>query len=27
VRHVIGQLIPDLMMGCLHQAVPGRVNA
>ena len=27
VRHVIGQLIPDLMMGCLSQAVPGRVNA
>ena len=27
VRHVVGQLIPDLMMGCLHQAVPGRVNA
>jgi N-methylhydantoinase B len=26
-RHVIGQLLPDLMMGCLHQAVPGRVNA
>ena len=27
VRHVVGQLLPDLMMGCLHQAVPGRVNA
>ena len=27
VRHVVGQLIPDLMMGCLHQAIPGRVNA
>jgi N-methylhydantoinase B len=27
VRHVVGQLIPDLMMGCLHQAVPDRVNA
>jgi len=27
VRHVIGQLLPDLMMGCLHQAIPGRVNA
>ncbi|MBX6746077.1 MAG: hydantoinase B/oxoprolinase family protein, partial [Acetobacteraceae bacterium] len=27
VRHVIGQLLPDLMMGCLHQAVPDRVNA
>lgn len=27
VRHVIGQLLPDLMMGCLHQAVPARVAA
>ena len=27
VRHVVGQLLPDLMMGCLHQAVPGRVAA
>ncbi|HVY16295.1 MAG TPA: hydantoinase B/oxoprolinase family protein [Rhodopila sp.] len=27
VRHVIGHLLPDLMMGCLHQAVPGRVMA
>ncbi len=27
VRHVIGQLLPDLMMGCLHQAVPDRVTA
>ena len=27
VRHVIGQLLPDLMMGCLHQAVPDRVVA
>ena len=27
VRHVIGQLLPDLMMGCLHQAVPRRVTA
>jgi N-methylhydantoinase B len=27
VRHVIGHLIPDLMMGCLHQAVPDRVAA
>ncbi len=26
-RHVIGQLLPDLMMGCLHGAVPGRVTA
>ncbi|WP_376089036.1 hydantoinase B/oxoprolinase family protein [Roseomonas sp. CCTCC AB2023176] len=27
VRHVVGQLLPDLMMGCLHQVVPGRVAA
>lgn len=27
VRHIVGQLLPDLMMGCLYQAVPGRVNA
>jgi N-methylhydantoinase B len=27
VRHVVGQLLPDLMMGCLHQAVPDRVIA
>jgi N-methylhydantoinase A/oxoprolinase/acetone carboxylase beta subunit/N-methylhydantoinase B/oxoprolinase/acetone carboxylase alpha subunit len=27
VRHVIGQLLPDLMMGCLSQAVPDRVAA
>ena len=27
VRHVVGQLLPDLMMGCLHQAVPDRVMA
>ncbi|HEY6439131.1 MAG TPA: hydantoinase B/oxoprolinase family protein [Acetobacteraceae bacterium] len=27
VRHVIGHLLPDLMMGCLHQAVPERVMA
>ena len=27
VRHVIGQLLPDLMMSCLHQAVPDRVTA
>jgi N-methylhydantoinase B len=26
-RHVIGHLLPDLMMGCLHQAVPERVAA
>ena len=27
VRHAIGQLLPDLMMGCLHQVVPARVAA
>ncbi|MCW3474386.1 hydantoinase B/oxoprolinase family protein [Limobrevibacterium gyesilva] len=27
VRHVTGQLLPDLMMGCLHQVVPDRVTA
>lgn len=27
VRHVIGQLLPDLMMGCLQQAIPERVTA
>ena len=27
VRHVIGHLLPDLMMGCLHQIAPDRVTA
>jgi replicative DNA helicase len=27
VRQVVGQLLPDLMMGCLAQAVPERVAA
>jgi N-methylhydantoinase B len=27
VRHVVGQLLPDLMMGCLAQVVPDRVTA
>ncbi len=27
VRHVIGHLLPDLVMGCLHQRVPLRVTA
>ncbi len=27
VRHVVGQLLPDLMMGCLHAVVPDRVAA
>jgi N-methylhydantoinase B len=26
-RHVVGHLLPDLMMGCLHQVVPERVTA
>ena len=26
-RHVIGQLLPDTVFGCLHQAIPGRVPA
>lgn len=26
-RHVIGQMLPDVVFGCLHQAVPGRVPA
>ena len=27
MRHAIGQLMPDLVLGCLHQALPGRVPA
>jgi N-methylhydantoinase B len=27
VRHVIGQFLPDLVMGALHKIVPGRVPA
>ena len=27
MRHVVGQLLPDVIFGCLHQAVPGRVPA
>lgn len=27
VRHVIGQILPDLVFGCLRQAVPDRVPA
>ncbi|MEM7225231.1 MAG: hydantoinase B/oxoprolinase family protein [Pseudomonadota bacterium] len=27
MRHVIGQILPDLMFGCLHQALPGQVPA
>ncbi|MGO4396236.1 hydantoinase B/oxoprolinase family protein [Variovorax sp. M-6] len=26
-RHVIGQMLPDLVFGCLHQAVPDKVPA
>src|SRR5690606_10212613 len=26
-RHVIGQMLPDVVMGCLHQARPGLVPA
>lgn len=26
-RHVVGQMLPDLVFGCLHQAVPERVPA
>ena len=26
-RHVIGQMLPDVMFGCLHQALPGGVPA
>jgi N-methylhydantoinase B len=26
-RHVVGQMLPDVVFGCLHQAVPGRVPA
>ena len=27
MRHTIGQLMPDLVLGCLHHALPGRVPA
>ena len=27
MRHTLGQLTPDLILGCLHQAVPDRVPA
>jgi N-methylhydantoinase B len=26
-RHVVGQMLPDLVLGCLDQALPGRVPA
>ena len=26
-RHIIGQMLPDLVLGCLHKAIPGRVPA
>lgn len=27
MRHTLGQMTPDLVLGCLHQALPGRVPA
>ena len=27
IRHVIGQMLPDVVFGCLHQAIPDRVPA
>jgi len=27
MRHTIGQLMPDLVLGCLHQALPGKIPA
>jgi N-methylhydantoinase B len=27
MRHIIGQMLPDLMIGCLAEALPGRVPA
>ncbi|NKB62671.1 MAG: hydantoinase B/oxoprolinase family protein [Gammaproteobacteria bacterium] len=27
MRHTVGQLLPDLVFGCLHQALPGQVSA
>ena len=27
IRHVIGQMLPDVVMGCLHQAIEGGVPA
>ena len=27
IRHVIGQMLPDVVFGCLRQAVPDRVPA
>ncbi len=27
MRHVIGQILPDVVLGCLHQALPGRIPA
>jgi N-methylhydantoinase B len=26
-RHTVGHMLPDLMFGCLHQVIPGRVPA
>ncbi len=27
MRHTIGQIMPDLVLGCLHQALPGKIPA
>jgi N-methylhydantoinase B len=27
MRHTLGQMTPDLVYGCLHQAIPGRIPA
>ncbi len=27
IRHVVGQMLPDVVFGCLRQAIPGRVPA
>ena len=27
MRHVVGQLLPDVVFGCLHQAIPGKIPA
>jgi N-methylhydantoinase B len=27
MRHMVGQILPDVVLGCLHQAIPGRIPA
>ena len=27
IRHIIGQMLPDVVFGCLRQAIPDRVPA